>query len=360
MHKPRLKKVAPCLYKYESSGVYFAHVRAGGKLHRKSLETDDRSLANRRLAEFRRKLSRIDPGLSKTTLAAMADLYLQTIEYRSHSTKKARRGIIKRLKKTFYGADSLPLGDIKPSQVESWISKYAGKLSASHYNTFLTTLRDIFALAVRDRYISDSPCAGFTYRKREQPIRLTPSFEEFQAIVADIRAQQFNGHGADESADFVEFIGLAGVGQAEASGLTRKHVKFGAEQIQLFRHKTRQAFTIPIYPQVRPLLEKLCEGLKADDRVFRINSAKKAIAGACSRLGLPHYTHRSFRRTFITIAIERGIDVKVVSEWQGHRDGGKLILDTYSHVNRAHSQRMAQLMTMDRLENIVMLKKGAM
>jgi integrase len=357
MHTSRLKKVAPCLYKYESSGVYFAHVRAGGKLHRKSLETDDRSLANRRLAEFRRKLSRIDPGLSKTTLAAMADLYLQTIEYRSHSTKKARRGIIKRLKETFYGADVLPLGEIKPSQVESWLSRYAGKLSASHYNTFLTTLRDIFALAVRDRYIADSPCDGFKYRKREQPIRLTPSFEEFNAIVADIRAQQFNAD-AKDSANFVEFIGLAGVGQAETVGLTRKHVKFDAEQIQLFRHKTRQAFTIPIYPQVRPLLEKLCEGLKSDDKVFPISSAKKAIAGACSRLGLPHYTHRSFRRMFITTAIERGIDVKVVSEWQGHRDGGKLILDTYSHVNRSHSQRMAALMTTEQPPNVVTMPRA--
>src|SRR5260370_27880200 len=102
MNKSGLKKVAPCLYKYESSGVYFAHVRAGGKLHRESLGTDDRSLANRRLAEFRRKLSRIDPRLSKTTLAAMADLYLHTIENRSHSTKKAPRGIIKPLNKTCY------------------------------------------------------------------------------------------------------------------------------------------------------------------------------------------------------------------------------------------------------------------
>jgi hypothetical protein len=47
---------------------------------------------------------------------------------------------------------------------------------------------------------------------------------------------------------------------------------------------------------------------------------------------------------FITRAIEKGIDVKVIAEWQGHKDGGKLILDTYSHVNRAHSDRMARLM----------------
>jgi integrase len=355
MNRSTLKRVAPCLYKYESSGVYFAHVRAGGKLYRESLKTDDRSLANRRLREFRRKLSRIDPGLSKTTLAAMANLYLDTIEHRSHSTKKARRGIIKRLKKTFYGADATPLGDIKPSQLETWLAKRAGKLSASHFNTFVTTLRDLFNLAVRDRYIADSPCAELKYRKREQPIRLTPSFEEFQAIVADIRQQPFNAD-AKDSANFVEFIGLAGVGQAEAEGLARKHVKFDAEQIQFFRYKTRHAFTIPIYPQVRPLLEKLCAGLKPDDRVFPISSAKKALAGACSRLGLPHYTHRSFRRMFITRAIEKGVDVKVIAEWQGHKDGGKLILDTYSHVNRVHSQRMAALMTVGEPENVIPLK----
>src|SRR5439155_23108580 len=179
MHKGKLKRVAPCLYKYESSGVYFAHVRAEGKLHRRSLETTDRQLANRCLGDFRRALSRVDSGLSRTTLAAMCDLYLQTIEHRSESTKKARRGIIARLKRTFYGAGALPLGEIKPSQLEAWLAKQAGKLSASHYNTFVTTLRDIFTLAVRDRYIADSPCIDFKYRKREQPIRLTPSFEEF-------------------------------------------------------------------------------------------------------------------------------------------------------------------------------------
>ena len=59
---------------------------------------------------------------------------------------------------------------------------------------------------------------------------------------------------------------------------------------------------------------------------------------------------------FITRAIERGVDVKVIAEWQGHRDGGKLILDTYSHVNRVHSHRMAQLMTDEEPENVLALE----
>jgi site-specific recombinase XerD len=47
---------------------------------------------------------------------------------------------------------------------------------------------------------------------------------------------------------------------------------------------------------------------------------------------------------FITDALEKGIDVKTIAEWQGHRDGGKLILDTYSHVRRPHHDRMAELL----------------
>jgi integrase len=80
------------------------------------------------------------------------------------------------------------------------------------------------------------------------------------------------------------------------------------------------------------------------EKVFRVKDAKKAITAACKRLRLPAYSHRSFRRMFITRALERGIDVKTVSLWQGHRDGGKLILDTYSHVNAIHAERMAKLM----------------
>ena len=44
----------------------------------------------------------------------------------------------------------------------------------------------------------------------------------------------------------------------------------------------------------------------------------------------------------ITRGIEHSVDVKVIAEWQGHRNGGKLILDTCSHVAPKHSARMAK------------------
>jgi integrase len=151
-------------------------------------------------------------------------------------------------------------------------------------------------------------------------------------------------------------LGLAGLGQAEAAALTRADVDFRAGNIVTFRHKTSTGFVIPIYPQIRLLLERLCREKSPRDRIFRISNAKKALAASCMRLSYPNFTQRSLRRMFITRAIERGVDVKVIAEWQGHKDGGKLILDTYSHVNRAHSQRMAQLMTDGQPENVIAME----
>src|SRR4029077_11300262 len=131
------------------------------------------------------------------------------------------------------------------------------------------------------------------------PIRLTPTFEQFQAIVADIHAQRFNRE-AELSGDFVEFLGLAGLGQAEAAAIKRSDVDLDAGRIIIYRHKTDTGFVIPIYPQVRALVEKLCNGKKPNDRLFAINEARKALTNACKRLEFPPFTHRSLRRMFIT------------------------------------------------------------
>jgi integrase len=270
------------------------------------------------------------------------------------STIEDKLHIVEKLKATWFGVDSLPLRTVKPSQVTAWLAKHYGGHSASYYNSALSVVRDALDMAVADRIILESPAKGLTYRKRSKPIRLTPTFEQFNQIVADIRAQRFNRE-AGQSGDFVEFLGLAGLGQAEAAAIKRSHVDLESGRIIVYRHKTDTGFVIPIYPQVRALVEKLCNGKKPNERLFSINESRKALANACKRLEFPPFTHRSLRRMFITRAIERGVDVKVIAEWQGHKDGGKLILQTYSHVRPEHSNRMALLMTTEQPPNVIPL-----
>jgi integrase len=346
----QLHKVGECLYRYSSNGVYYARIKTEGKEIKRSLGTTDRTLARRKLSALKDELRQIDRSQGKLTLAELCDRYLATVQHQKPKTVERKTFIVGRIKADWPTGKLTQVGKIKPSDVDLWLSRY--RFGSASRNLHISCVKEVFALAVRDRMIPFSPAAHLRSAKREKPIRLTPTFEQFKAIIADVRAQQFNAD-AQDSADFLEFLGLAGLGQAEAGSLTRADVDLTAGQIITYRHKTSTGFAIPIFPQVRALLERLCEAKMHDARVFKISDAKKALAGACRRLQLPPFSQRSLRRMFITRAIEKGVDVKVIAQWQGHRDGGKLILDTYSHVNPAHSRRMAQLMTDAEPGNVV-------
>lgn len=67
----------------------------------------------------------------------------------------------------------------------------------------------------------------------EAPIRSTPTWEQFQSIVADIRAQKFNAE-AEESADLVEFMGLAGKCCFQCLAAVA-HCGDGRQALELFR-----------------------------------------------------------------------------------------------------------------------------
>jgi integrase len=349
------RKVGPCLYRYRN-GTYYARYKSGGKEIRCSLETTDRKLAERNLAKKKDEQSQIDRAQGKVTLAELCDRYLKTVQHQKPKTVRRKSFIVQRIKTDWPTGKLTQVGRVKPSDVDLWLSRY--RFGSASRNLHISCVKELFNLAVRDRIIPASPVGHLQYAKREKPIRLTPTSEQFNAIIADVRGQMFNAD-AQDSADFLEFLGLAGLGQAEASSLTAADVDFKAGQIITYRHKTSTGFAIPIFPQVRPLLERLCDGKAHDARLFKISDAKKALGGACRRLGYPSFSQRSLRRLFITRAIERGVDVKVIAQWQGHRDGGKLILETYSHVNPVHSKRMAALMTTDQPENVIPLK-GAM
>ena len=330
-----------CLYRYRPTGAYYARFQVNGKEVRKSLRTSDRQIAKRELAKVQGDQSRIDPSLRKLTLAGLADIYLKTIAGRAKSTVAQKTRVCERIKKRWPAGSQISIAKVVPSQIEAFLAIFSFR--PSNYNTHLGVLRAVFRMAIADRLLPDSPVDRVNGRRRTKPVRLTPTYEQFEQIVADIRAQVYNAD-SEDSADFVELLGRAGLGQAEAAALKRSDIDLERGLMHTFRCKTRRAFDVPIFPSLRPLLDGLLSrpGTR-DEKLLRIKDAKKALSGACARLGFPRFSQRSLRRMFITRAIEKGVDIKVLSDWQGHSDGGTLILQNYSHVNRAHSDRMAQL-----------------
>ena len=338
------KTDVPCLYRSSSTKVYFALFKHEGKQKRVSLKTTDKAEAKRNLAEDRRKLGMVDSSQGKITLDALCTKYLATIGG-ADKTVVRKKYIVRRLLDEFPKGRDCQVSKIRESDLQAWLA--GCKLGDPSHILFVQLLKALFVMAVKDKTLAESPAEKIPSKKAAKPVRITPSFEEFLAIVADVRAQKLNAD-CEESADFLSFLGLIGVGQAEAFGVTRQAVNLREKQIAFLRRKTKFPYYVPIYPQAEELVKKLAtrEGLKPTDKLFAIKDAKKALAGACKRLGLPAYSQRSLRRMFISRCLELGINVKLIADWQGHRDGGKLILDTYSHVSNAHADEMAKKLTL--------------
>lgn len=338
----KFEKVGECLYRYSSNDVYYAVVRHEGKLIRRSLETDDSKLAKRNLADFKKSLSQVDSSLGKMTIEELLKKFQATLKTLDANTIQKLGFVADHFRKDWAPGLAQAVRKAKPSEVDAWLGLMREKYAISYYNEHVQFIRRMFDLAVADKAIAESPAKEAKTVKRATPIRQSPTWEQFKAIVADVRSQKFNAD-SEDSADFVDFLGRSGLGNSEAANIQRKHVDQAKGKITVLRNKTDKGYQIPIFPQLRPLVEKLMNqaGEKPEAYLLKVDNVKKALTNACVRLNLPHFSHRSLRRCFVTRCIELGMDFKTVASFQGHTDGGVLIAKTYSHLRTEHVDSMA-------------------
>ena len=354
-----LDRVAPNLYRHRVSGLYYGFHKIAGKRRSLSLKTADRKTAERKLAEWLRDLGEVDASSPDATLAMLLENFQTVRAAKSKSTARTEGGILREFRASFPKPMSTYVSRVKPSDLAAWLARIRPNKRASTYNRWRLWLRQLFDLSVMDGIVARSPFVDhlLPLAKKERVVRLIPTEDEFRAMVATIRnpflEPQLGRRGGQrpawqhESADFVEFLGLAGVGQAEASALRWSDIDEKRNEILYTRQKTRKPFKTPIYGWLKPLILRLKASRKegGDAKVFAIREVKHAMATACRTLGYHHFTHRSLRAMRIKRLWEAGVDVKVIAEWQGHSDGGKLILDTYTEVFGSNDSgyRQAQL-----------------
>lgn len=324
------------LYRHTISGRYHGVKKLHGKRREVSLRTADRKIAGRRLREWIMNLHRVDREKERTTFSQLITTFVATNQGKSQSTRIHHASLIKRIEQTWRFGMDIEVRDIRPSHLEEWLALHEARLRNTSYNRYAGCLKQMFDLAVKDRIVGESPFAQVKtgWKRPQTPTRLIPTADQFHAIVDSIRSQKFTDH-AEDSADFVEFLGLAGVGQAEAASLKWGDVDWENQRINFRRQKTQVTFAVPIYPDLLPFLQRLQMergGLPPSRHVFAIKDAKKALQAACDRLAYPRFSQRSIRRFLIGRLWKSGVDRKLIAKWQGHRDGGKLIMDTYTEV----------------------------
>lgn len=332
-------KIPGCigLYRHAINGRYYGVKKVAGKKKERSLETTDRKIAERRLKDWVDTLGKLDVEVEKTTLATLFQKLIAVTRGKSESSRNVVKAVVEDFEGWWKHGLDFQVRNIRPSHLEEWLAIHERRLKNTSYNRYAGVLKQAFELAVKDRIIAESPFLGVTtrWKKPQAPVRHIPTPEQFQAIVEAVRAEKNNSY-AKDSANFIEFLGLAGLGQAEASSLVWGDVDMTKGRMTIRRHKTDVRFSVPIYAHLRPLMERLLKEAGGNPgprtRVLKILDARKALTGACQRLGFPHFTQRNLRQSLIMRLWKAGIDRKLIAKFQGHQDGGQLILSTYTEV----------------------------
>jgi integrase len=347
------------LVRYVPSGVYFARLRVGGKLIRKSLRTKSVTVAKLKLTDLEKEERRRLEACGRMTdgKAFFGDM-LQEYRKRLHAdhstkprTKEYREELIRAMLKTWPGLERKDVRKISEQECRSWATRHAQTSSASCFNNTIGTLRAIFAVAIEQGLRYSNPADQLKRAKIKPKELQLPSQEQFTALLAEIRKVPF-GPGL-ASADLVEFLAYGGFRRGEAANVTWADVDFDRQEILVRGDpetgtKNGEIRRVPMIPDMKELLHRLRDkkpAAKPSDKVMRIRECQGAITRVCKQLGIVRFTHHDLRHLFATRCIESGVDIPTVSRWLGHKDGGALAMKVYGHLRDQHSTNMAQLVS---------------
>jgi len=374
---PWKKSSVANILRYQPSGVYFARVRIGGKLIRRTLDTSILEVAKPRLAELikdeRGKLdSKGRYAGGRMMFKDAAGIYVELTNANPDlkpRTKEYREGCLKAIRKTWPGIDEIDLRKISKKDCEDWAKnlrangtrfrqkgakKEHEKISPTRFNNTVATLRHILDLAVESGARYANPAGKIKRAKVRQTQLQLPSRAQFAELVRIIETS--GAAQAHDCADLVRFLAFSGcrVGD-EAQNVHWHDIDWEKGEMTvrgdpLTATKNWECRRLPMIPELVELLSRMRRerpGETNDTPILRVKECQRSIDRACRLLGIPRFTHHDLRHLFATAAIEAGVDIPTVSRLLGHKDGGALAMRVYGHLRDEHAKAQVQKIRFD-------------
>lgn len=224
-------------------------------------------------------------------------------------------------------------------------------------NNSLNTYRFMFRHLVsycKDRGVASNFFDGFKSFKKTQPDIVIFTHEEIEKILnTTLTYGKFHGKDCDflnfRYQTMTMFLAYTGCRYSEAAELTVKHVDISAGKAIFVNTKTNENRTAYFADPLKSNLQKLIDGRKPDDRVFRNSSDKQVqvtdyskdlkrtakVAGVTKRT-FPH----NFRHSYVTHMLEAGVPITEVATLVGHKDI-QTTYSTYMHLADKTLERAA-------------------
>ncbi|WP_082096256.1 tyrosine-type recombinase/integrase [Demequina flava] len=324
-----------------ASGKYRARYRdANGKEHTRHFDvlktTKKKSGAVDWLETQKSKVrtgTHVDPAATRITVAAWCDQWIEGYGVNRPSTVRQAQVHIKHIVEAFGGQR---IGDVKPSQVKSWVAKLKrdGYADSTVYAVH-SRLSQIMSDAVHDGVITRNPCSR----------RTSPKAGAQRPYVATT-AQVWDLHDAmpEQLRPAILLGAFAGLRIAETCGLRNSDVDFmrgvisPAVQYPEQALKSEMSMTaIPIAPDMALELSRYATGEKwlLEDilgqqvKPFQIERAVRVARGPA---GLPDtFRFHDLRHYYASLLISEGCDVKIVQARLRHAQA-TTTLNTYAHL----------------------------
>lgn len=337
------------LRRLKQSGVYYLFAKRNGKQFSRSLKTTDRALAKRRLNDYLRDLERLEPTeAANLSFEQVADRWLDTSRHTIKDSSHDRRQ--RSLKAVSPFLSGIPIKNIAARHCEAWLIKRGSNIAAQTFAHELNAMRAVFKYALDQGWILRNPAAEIKRRRIISKIPNVPTREQFNRVVATIRAEPRERGGAD----LVELLAYSGMRLREATALRWRDANFSAGVFTVtggeVGTKNHEQRTVPISEKMRLLLEKMKRQrgkVSPDAKVIQVSSAIKCLETSCRKLGFPKFHHHSLRHYFTTCAVESGVSIPTIAQWAGHKDGGALLMKRYAHLQQAHSVEQMKRVSFD-------------
>jgi integrase len=287
----------------------------------------------------------VDPSAGRVTLKSYAEQWREMQVHRASTAAQVETNLRRHVYPTL---GDRPLGSIRPSELQAWVSGRGADLSAGTVRLIFRYVSAIFHAAVADRLIASSPCVGVKLPKVERAQVEPLATEQVEALIAAA---------PDRYRALVVVAAGTGLRQGECFGLTVDRVDFLRRTVKVDRQLSLMPGGGPVLAppkteasrRIVPLPAVVVDAVAAhlarfpvgaDGYVFT-NDAGEPIRRTrfsdtwrplVKRAGVPAGVgFHQLRHFYASLLIRHGESVKTVQLRLGHASAVET-LNTYSHL----------------------------
>jgi integrase len=181
-------------------------------------------------------------------------------------------------------------------------------------------LSRIFSLAIEHNLLQSNPCKGIKLCNVGNVVIKYLTVEEEEKLKPYLTGRR------KHLLDILEIDLHTGMRRTELLSLHTSQINFIRDEIILTKTKSGKPRTVPIHPNIRDLLQRLCNEAGESGYLFEnpktgkpITDIKKGWRKALADANIPHIPfHCAGRHTFGTRAAEGGASPKDIQEILGH------------------------------------------